>query len=413
MYWKAAYPVEEDSARGSSGSLWRNRDYLLLWLGQSVSSLGTGISQLAFPLLILAETRSPAAAGVAGALQQAPLVLFSLPAGALVDRWDRQRVMLLSTLGLLLCLASIPVALIIWRLTLAHLYIVAFAIGSCSTFYRLAQLGALTRLVPKAQMSTAVAQNEAAYSATSLLSPSLSGWLFSVAQFLPFAADAISYVILLGSLLNIRAPLQGERTTAKRSLLREVCEGIVWLWSHKLLRLLTFLAGYIELLLNGSILIVLVIAQQHGISAALAGVILGVGGIGNLAGTVLSAQAPLRRARFGRTLRGVMLAYALIWPFYGLAITPLFLGAVMILYSLIDSVAAIQMVSYRMTSVPEHLQGRVSSAYRMIPYAMVALGQALIGVSLQQLGVLPTVALLWAGLLFFALRLLISRKELA
>ena len=94
---------------------------MLLWLGQAVSSLGTGISQLAFPLLILAETRSPAAAGVAGALQQAPLFFFSLPAGALVDRWDRKRVMLVCTLGLLLCLASIPVALIFWRLTLAHI----------------------------------------------------------------------------------------------------------------------------------------------------------------------------------------------------------------------------------------------------------------------------------------------------
>lgn len=404
--------MNEAEVRSSPGSLWRNQEYLLLWLGQAVSSLGTGISQLAFPLLILAETRSPAAAGIAGALQQAPLFLFSLPAGALVDRWDRKRVMLLCTLGLLLCLASIPVALIFWRLTLAHIYIVAFVIGSFALFYRLAELSALTWLVPKAQMPTAVAQNEAAYSTVSLLAPSLSGFLFSIRQFLPFVADAISYVVLLGALLGIRAPLQDERPAGKTHLLREIREGISWLWAQTLLRLLAFLAGYIELLLNGSVLIVLVIAQQHGISTALVGVILGVGGLGNMAGAALGAQVQ-RRASFGRALRGVLLAYALAWPFYGFATTPFFLGAVMIGYSLVDSIAAVLIVNYRLTAVPDQLQGRVSSAYRLIPYGMVAVGQVLIGFSLQQFGVLWTVGLLWAGLLLFALRLLLSRRELA
>lgn len=122
-------------AAATPGSLWRNPDYLALQLGQAVSSLGTGISQLAFPLLILADTHSPAAAGIAGALQQVPLLLFSLPAGALADRWERKRMMLACTLGLLLCLASIAVAAAAGGLTLAQIYIVAFAIGSFAAFY--------------------------------------------------------------------------------------------------------------------------------------------------------------------------------------------------------------------------------------------------------------------------------------
>jgi MFS family permease len=394
------------------GSLWRNRDYVLLWLGQSISSLGTGISLLAFPLLILAETHSAAAAGIAAGLQQLPLFLFSLPAGALVDRWDRKRVMLLSTLGLLLCLASIPMAMVIGRLTLAHIYIVAFAIGNLTNFYQPARLAALTRLVSKEQMPTVVAQNEAAYSTVSLLAPSLTGLLFSIRQLLPFVADTFSYLILLGSLLFIRSPLQAERPVGETNLLREIREGISWLWDHALLRELAFLWGYIELLLSGSVLIVLVIAREHGISTALVGIILGVGGLGNLAGTVLGVQVQ-RRVPFGWALGGAMLGYLLIWLLYGFATTPLFLGAVMIGYSLIDSIAAVLIVSFRMTAVPDHLQGRVTSAYRLIPYGMVALGQVLIGVSLQQLGVLPTISLLWAGLLLLVLRLLVRRKRLA
>ena len=107
-------------------TLWRNRDYLLLWLGQAISSLGTGISQFAFPLLVLALTHSFAAAGFAGALGQLPYLLFSLPAGALVDRWDRKRVMIVCTLGLALCIASIPVAILSGHLTHIQLYIVSF-----------------------------------------------------------------------------------------------------------------------------------------------------------------------------------------------------------------------------------------------------------------------------------------------
>src|SRR5579871_49384 len=404
---------EEIAVERSPGSLWRNRDYLLLWLGQSISALGTGISLLAFPLLILAETHSPTAAGISAALQQVPLFLFSLPAGALVDRWDRKRVMLLSTLGLLLCLASIPIALpVSGGLTLAQLYIVSFASGSLVTFYQPARLGALTRLVSKEQMPTVVAQNEGVYSAVSLLAPSITGFLFSVRRLLPFLTDACSYLILLGSLLLMRGPLQGERPAGNTHLLREIREGVRWLWEHALLRELAFLWGYIELLLSGSVLIVLVIAQQHGISTALVGLILGVGGLGNLAGTVLGAQAQ-QRLSFGWALSVALLGYLLVWPLYGFASSAIFLGAVMIGYAMIDSAAVVVIASYRLTAVPDQFQGRVNSVYQLIPYGMVALGQVLIGVSLQQFGVLPTVGLLWAGLLALALRLLLGRKRLA
>src|SRR4051812_3426421 len=89
-------------------SLWRNRDYLLLWFGQAISSLGTRCTQFAFPLLIMELTRSITAAGLAYSLEQLPYVLLSLPAGALVDRWPRKRLMLLCTFCLMVCVTSVP-----------------------------------------------------------------------------------------------------------------------------------------------------------------------------------------------------------------------------------------------------------------------------------------------------------------
>src|SRR5215469_3681604 len=91
--------------------LWRNRDYLLLWSGQAVSLLGSEASQLALPLLILSLTQSPAQAGIAGALRSLAYLLLGLPAGALIDRWDRKCTMILCDGGRALALGSIPLAL--------------------------------------------------------------------------------------------------------------------------------------------------------------------------------------------------------------------------------------------------------------------------------------------------------------
>src|ERR1051326_7732940 len=89
-----AAPDQQLIERAQPTSLWRNRDYLLLWSGQALSDAGGAISELAFPLLVLFITHSPAQAGFVGALRALPSTLFSLLAGVLVDRWDRKRVML-------------------------------------------------------------------------------------------------------------------------------------------------------------------------------------------------------------------------------------------------------------------------------------------------------------------------------
>src|SRR5271157_668992 len=88
--------VREQASRRRPASLWHNLDFLLLWWGQVVSGAGTASSQLAFPLLVLAVTRSPASAGLVGALRGIPPIVLLLPAGALVDKWDRKRTMILS-----------------------------------------------------------------------------------------------------------------------------------------------------------------------------------------------------------------------------------------------------------------------------------------------------------------------------
>src|SRR5579885_3013144 len=129
--------------------LWRNRDYLLLWSGQAISSVGSSASELALPLLILSITHSPAQAGFAGALRSLAYLLLGLPAGALIDRWDRKRLMIFCDAGRALALGSIPLALALNHLAMAQLYLVSLIEGTLYVFFSLAESAALPRVVAR------------------------------------------------------------------------------------------------------------------------------------------------------------------------------------------------------------------------------------------------------------------------
>jgi len=391
-------------------SLWRNRDYLLLWLGQAVSELGTCCTQFAFPLLIVGLTRSIAAAGLAYSLGQLPYVLLSLPAGALVDRWPRKRVMLLCTFCLMVCVASIPLALFLTSgpLRLLLLYAIAFGLGAISLFDGLAKMAARAWVVPKSQLTIAVAQNEVIVGSCSLLGPALGSWLFSISRLLPFVTDALSSLILLSSLLFIRSPMQDERRTQRHHLLLEVREGLTWLWEHEVIRSIFLISSYLNLTILASVLLVLDIVQQQHIPSVLYGLIVAVGGVGNLLGTVLCPPLQ-RRIRFGRALGYALIVFVLLWPLYGFITTPLLLGAVFAGIALSDSIRAIFMDSYRFAVVPDALQGRVSSVYHVILFSVLTIGSSALGLSLEHLGILPTVGIVWSGLLLITGFLFLSR----
>jgi hypothetical protein len=172
--------------------------------------------------------------------------------------------MIICTLCLLLCVASIPLTLLLTsgQLRLLLLYCIAFSMGTISLFYELAELAALAWVVPKTQLTTAVAQNEFVYSSCSLLGPALGSLLFSVARLLPFIADAVSYLGLLGSLLNIRSLMQDEGSAHHRHLLVEVREGLSWLWSHKVMRSVVLISSFLYFVMTASVLMVLAIVQQ-------------------------------------------------------------------------------------------------------------------------------------------------------
>ena len=203
--------LDTGRAKAPSVPLWRNRNFLLLISGQAVSSVGSQVSLLAFPLLILALTHSPAQAGLITGLRGLAFAFFCLPAGALVDRWNRKRVMILCDLGRALALGSIPLAFAFGQLTLVQLYIVSLVEGALFALFNLAEVACLPHVVSKEQLPAATAQDQVLYAVSGLFGPALSGALYSIASTLPFLADAVSYAASVASLSTVSsACLQSE-----------------------------------------------------------------------------------------------------------------------------------------------------------------------------------------------------------
>ena len=132
---------EPDRVTEAGGPLRRNRQFLLLWSGQTVSTVGNRISNLAYPLLVLTLTGSAAQAGVVGFALALPAPLWYLPAGALVDRWDPKRVMIVADAARAAAVASLVVAVLAGRSSLPHLVLVAFVEGTGAVFFQLAEIG--------------------------------------------------------------------------------------------------------------------------------------------------------------------------------------------------------------------------------------------------------------------------------
>ena len=379
-------PVQPGQQRPRS--LWRNRDFLLLWSGQLISTAGTQVTGLALPLLILALTNSPAQAGIVAACSSLPRFLLALPAGALVDRWDRKRVMIVCDSVQVVALGSIPLALALGRLSMIQLYLVALSQGACFVFFWLARLAALPRVVPREQLPAAVAQNEVAESTVTLLSPPLGGVIFSLGHALPFLGDAISYAVSVVSLCFIRVPFQAERTPkglgTPRRLFAEMLVGMRWLWQSPLIRFMSFVyAGFA--LAGGYELGVIVLATERQATPVIIGLIFAAGGVGGLLGALIAPRLQ-RRFRFGQLIPVLQWGYPLANILYVLAPNPLLMALVEAGMMAVDQVYDVVWPSYRMALIPDELQGRVTSAYRMIFSSMGPIGAALSGILIQQIG---------------------------
>lgn len=401
--------VKQNQVPTSAPSLWHNRDYMLLWSGQLVSSVGNQVSQLAFPLLILALTHSPAQAGLAGALRALPYLFFSLPAGALIDRWDRKRVMILCDAVRGLALGSIPLAFAFGHLTIIQLYIVSTLEGTFYVFFNIAEAACLPRVVPKVQLPAATAQNQATDGITALVGPSLGGVLYAFGSAIPFLTDAISYIASVISLFFIKTHFQEKRTIARRKLWIEIWEGLRWLWQQPLIRFMAILTGASNLVYSGYTLIVIVLAQGMHASPFLIGIIIAASGLGGIFGAIVAPYFR-RRFTFGQVIIASIWFKTMAMALFLIAPNLIMLGIVALFTFISAPIYNVVQFSYRSAIIPDTLQGRVNSVFRLIAFGGQPIGVALIGWLIQSTGVIKTIIYCTIFLVLFAILTTINRN---
>jgi len=358
----------------------KNRDFVLLQLGQALSTIGSSMTQIAYPLLVLATTHSPAKAGVVGFANILPYALFALFAGVVADRWNRKHVMILMDAVRALGAISIVGALALDQLTFAHVCIVAFLEGSAFVFFNIAEVGALRSVVPPKQLPDAAAAEQARFATVTLLGPPLGGVLFGIARALPFLADAVSYVFSVVSLLWMRTPFQQPRERDTMPLRAQIKEGIGWLWKQKYLRTSALIFAGDNFVFQAIFLIFVVVARRQGLSSGTIGLLIAAFGTAGLLGSLV---APRAAKTF--SMRSIMLLNQWLNGLFVLFIlfaSPYVLVACVLPVAFVGPWLNAVVIGYRTAVTPDHLVGRVSSVARNIALVAQPLGPLAAGLLL-------------------------------
>jgi predicted MFS family arabinose efflux permease len=382
---------------------------MLLWSGLVVSVLGSRIGSIAYPLLVLAMTGSPAAAGAVGFAATLPYLLLQLPAGLLVDRANRRRLMLACDAGRAVALGSLLAALATGDAMLVHVALVAFVEGSLFTIFNLAQSAAVRHVVPPVQLPSALAQNEARERGAALAGNPIGGFLFDLGRAVPFIADALGYVVSFVGVLLIRKEFQGERAPRRRRVLDDLAEGIGWLWRQPFLRATAVLVAGSNFLFSALVLVLIVAARERGASATMIGVMLAGAGVGGLLGA-LAAPAIQKRIPAKTIVIGANWLWALLLPPMALVVsTPLALGALFAGMAFVGPAWNVVVGAYQLTITPEALLGRVTGAAMLLAYGANPLGSLAAGLLLQAVGAGGTILLLSALMLLLAVVASVAR----
>ncbi|HEY1487232.1 MAG TPA: MFS transporter [Micromonosporaceae bacterium] len=359
-------------------SLWRNRSFNLLWGSQLLSDLGTNMSSLAFPLLVLALTGKPVLAGVVGTGAAIVRLVVRLPSGVLADRIDRKHAMMASDGIRLVAFAGLGVLILTGHAALPWILAAALIEAFGSTIFETMENAALRNVVPIPQVPLAVARNEARTSAAALVGPPLGGLLFSIARAVPFLADALSYGCSLIGVSMIRTPMQEERTEPAGSIRADMSEGIRFAIANPFIRIALLLAPLLNIGFNGMLFAVIIILRGHGVAPGLIGLVETIVSIGGLLGALCAGAL---QKRF--SLRTLVLSISWLGAVL-MASASLLTGgvevAIPIALAIFFSPACnAAMFGYIAAITPDRLQGRVMSVLFFAAMSLASLGPLLAG----------------------------------
>ncbi|SNT64755.1 Predicted arabinose efflux permease, MFS family [Asanoa hainanensis] len=354
-------------------TLLADTDFRRYWLSRMVSVTGSLVTYVVLPVLIYSVTGSALWTALVVVAEGLPYLCFGLFAGALADRLDRRRVMVTADLVNAVVLGSIPAAYAFGVLTAPHVLVVAFLTQIFFVFFDAANFGALPALVGRSRIASANSAVHGGGTVLELVVPGLAGVLLTVAQPAPLlVVDAVSFAVSALLVRAIAAPLQVGEVGPSPGLLRDICEGLVFLGRQPIVRTQT-IVGCLQSMTGGAFMGQFVpwLDQTLGVRApdARLGVLYGVWGAGGIVAALLFPRVARRMGEPRVTLWFLPLS-ALFGLACGLATNWMVAAVLLALWAIVYSVVILTAITLRQRVTPDRLQSRVNTAGRMLSFGV-------------------------------------------
>ncbi|GAA2909604.1 MFS transporter [Streptosporangium fragile] len=393
------------SAAQEKPSLWHNKDFMFLWSGQTVSNFGSVVTQLAIPLAAVELVKaSTLQIGILSAIATLPFLLVSLPAGAIVDRMTKHKLMMWCDIGRMVLVGSIPLVTfpgLGLHVTYVHLLVVALLSGILTVFFDVSSQSYLPVLLNKDELIDGNSKLGTTASVAHFAGPSIGGALIGLlGAARAIAIDAFSYAVSALSLALIRKPEPAPEPRAEgRKLRHEIAEGLNFVLKHPILRKViaaTATSNFSSSIFTAMSMVFLVRILH--VEPGYVGLIWSLSAIGGMIGGILAGRLS---KRFGSAriiwiapliLGFPMLLQPLAQPGWGV----LLYAAGYFFFSLYAIVYNVAAISYRQAITPPEMLGRMTASFRFIVWGTLPIGAAIGGVLGAQLGVRETI---WIGVI--------------
>ncbi|MFQ5435627.1 MAG: MFS transporter [Anaerolineae bacterium] len=409
--------MTKSEAKSQTTNILQNRDFLRLWVGQTVSQFGSMLGALSL-LAILTLQATPAQMGVLETMKAVPALLFGLPAGVWVDRKRRRPFLLIADMGRFGFLVLVVIAALRGVLQMRWLYLTGFLVGSLTVLFDIAYRAYLPALVTRKQLVEANSKLSITESLAEIASPGLGGVLVQlITAPLTLLLDAFSFLLSAMFIWRIQQPEPEPNTDAAETIWQSIRDGLAFLWAERPLRTLTaatatwrFFGGFFAALYG------LYVLREIGLSPAWLGVLVGAGGIGALLGATLMPRLT-DRLGLARLLQFSLIFIGLIGFLIPLAgflprgaatavlFTNQLLGDIGIAFFLIGSLTMLQ------TLTPDVLLGRVNAGFEFLTGISGTAGIFIGGLLGEFVGIRPSLFIAVTGFLLAGLWLLPQRRR--
>ncbi|MGW2919214.1 MFS transporter [Streptomyces angustmyceticus] len=351
----------------------RNRDYHILWSSQLMSELALETLAVAVPLLILARHGSPLQLGLASSALAAAHMIAVVPAGMIVDCWDRRALMLCCQLLRVLGAASLAGALLLDRYTFWHVLLVVVLEGVLGSVFDPAEHAALPQVVSPDQLSTAVARNAARPYIATLVGPGAAGFLFSVLPLGPFLSNAVMLVLSSVALCFLRLPRGRPDTAAEEGGApdtdgggpggqptgRDMAAGFRWVLGQPVIRTTMIWMMVTNLAFSALLIVLLALSGEDRVGPGELGLTMACFGAGGLLGGLFAARLHAV-ARPPVILLGFTWTAALGAALMAVVPTGLPQGVLLAVMAFFAPLANTTVLTYQLTITPDALRGRMS-----------------------------------------------------